>query len=73
VDWLLARAGELHVREAAPKRVVLGRHLIALGYAAGPDFRAHLDACYEAQLDGLFADEAGGIEFLKVRLAEAGK
>jgi tRNA nucleotidyltransferase (CCA-adding enzyme) len=70
VEWLMARADELQVRDSAPKRIVLGRHLIALGQPAGPGFRELLDAIYEAQLDGAFSDEAGGIEFARAKLAE---
>ena len=63
--WLSERAEALRVSDAAPKPLVLGRHLLALGVPAGPRFKPLLDACYEAQLDGAFSDEAGGIAFLK--------
>lgn len=63
--WLLARAEALRVKDSAPKPIVLGRHLLALGFSANPVFKRVLDACYEAQLDGKFSDEAGGIAFLK--------
>lgn len=53
--WLLERAGELEVRDAAPKPIVQGRHLLEMGYSPGPLFGEILDACYEAQLDGKFA------------------
>ena len=51
-DWLLGRAEELAVRDAAPRPIVQGRHLIEMGYAPGPLFGEILDVCYEAQLDG---------------------
>ncbi len=66
--WLLARAEELRVKDGAPRRLVLGRHLIALGYKPGPEFTAVLDEAYEAQLDGDFHDEAAGIAWLKERM-----
>lgn len=69
--WLLERAEELRVTEGAPKRLVLGRHLIALGYKPGPDFTAVLDDAYEAQLDGAFADEESGLVWLKARLVRS--
>lgn len=63
--WLLERAEALRVKDSAPKPLMLGRHLLALGATAGPKFKPLLDACYEAQLDGKFTDEAGGLAFLK--------
>ena len=69
--WLSERAEALRVSDAAPKPLVLGRHLLALGVPAGPRFKPLLDACYEAQLDGAFSDESGGIAFLKKLLGDA--
>lgn len=69
--WLSERAEALRVSDAAPKPLVLGRHLLALGVPAGPRFKPLLDACYEAQLDGAFSDETGGIAFLKKLLGNA--
>jgi tRNA nucleotidyltransferase (CCA-adding enzyme) len=68
VDALSARAASLALAEAAPRPLVLGRHLLALGLAPGPRFKKILDEAFEAQLDGAFADEAGGEEWLKNRL-----
>jgi tRNA nucleotidyltransferase (CCA-adding enzyme) len=50
--------------------LVLGRHLVALGHSPGPRFKSILDAAFEAQLDGAFVDEAGGIAWLQRRLQE---
>jgi tRNA nucleotidyltransferase (CCA-adding enzyme) len=69
-DWLIGRAEALAAADAAPRPIVLGRHLIELGLAPGPRFKKLLDRCFEAQLDGAFADLAGGIEFAKRLLAE---
>jgi tRNA nucleotidyltransferase (CCA-adding enzyme) len=68
--WLLERAAELRVTEGAPKRLVLGRHLIALGYKPGNEFTVILEEAYEAQLDGVFHDEPEGIAWLKKRMGE---
>lgn len=68
IEQLLARAHALAIEGAAPRRLILGRHLIALGWKPGPEFKAVLDAAFEAQLDGAFADEAGGIAWLKDHL-----
>jgi tRNA nucleotidyltransferase (CCA-adding enzyme) len=64
-DWLLARAGELEVAAEAPRPIVMGRHLIELGLAPGPHFGPLLEACFEAQLDGVFADLEGGLAFAR--------
>ncbi len=63
--WLLERAQELAVKDSAPKPIVLGRHLIALGLKPGPHFKPILDACYEAQLDGRITNLQEGIAFAK--------
>ena len=68
-EWLLKRAEALAVKDAVPKPLVLGRHLLALGEQPGRHFKAILDRCYEAQLDGQFTDTAGGILWLRALLA----
>ncbi|MGD1031331.1 MAG: polynucleotide adenylyltransferase [Opitutaceae bacterium] len=68
IRQLVSRSHELEVRESAPKPILLGRHLIALGRKPGPEFKGLLNAAFEAQLDGAFLDEAGGLEWLKRRL-----
>jgi tRNA nucleotidyltransferase (CCA-adding enzyme) len=65
IEQLRAAAQRLALEHDAPKPVVLGRHLIALGYQPGPQFKKALDAAFESQLDGAFVDEAGGIEWLR--------
>lgn len=65
IDELLRRAHALELERLAPKPIILGRHLLALGLKAGPDFKAILDAAFEAQLDGAFSDEAGGIAWVQ--------
>jgi len=66
--WLLERARRLHVEDHAAAPIVMGRHLIEMGVPPGPEMGALLDACYDAQLDGLFSDLAGGLLFAKSRL-----
>lgn len=63
--WLLARAGELAVAAEAPQPIVMGRHLIELGLEPGPHFGPLLEACFEAQLDGRFADLEGGLAWAR--------
>jgi tRNA nucleotidyltransferase (CCA-adding enzyme) len=44
---------------------MLGRHLVALGLKPNPKFKPVLATAFEAQLDGAFADEAGGVAWLR--------
>jgi tRNA nucleotidyltransferase (CCA-adding enzyme) len=60
IDDLLRRATALELERLAPRPIILGRHLLALGHTAGPNFKKVLEAAFEAQLDGAFFDEAGG-------------
>ncbi len=69
-DWLLERAAALALEKEPPKPLVLGRHLIAMGLAPGIGFGKLIEACFEAQLDGVFDDLEGGLEFLRRHLAE---
>ncbi len=66
--WLTERAAALHLEDSAPKRIVLGRHLIALGHKPAGWFSEVLEEAFEAQLDGAFADEAAGVTWLKERM-----
>lgn len=65
IDSLRNVAQRLAIEHTAPKPYVLGRHLIALGYQPGPQFKRALDAAFESQLDGAFSDEAGGVEWMR--------
>ncbi len=58
-------AQRLALEHAAPKPLIQGRHLIALGRTPGPQFKPALDAAFESQLDGAFSDEAGGLEWMR--------
>jgi tRNA nucleotidyltransferase (CCA-adding enzyme) len=65
LDHLRTAAKRLALEHAAPRPVVLGRHLISLGLHPGPQFKPALDAAFESQLDGAFYDEAGGLEWMR--------
>lgn len=67
---LLRIAEGLQIRNHRPQPLILGRHLIALGYKPDVWFGELLKQCFEAQLDGRFEDEAGGILFLRNLLQE---
>lgn len=62
---LLLQAEFVNVTRAKPVRIVQGRHLIALGHPPAKWFSDVLEACYQAQLDGLFENEESGIRYLK--------
>jgi tRNA nucleotidyltransferase (CCA-adding enzyme) len=64
VKVLRAKAAELKLESTAPRPILLGRHLVELGMKPGKDFKPILDAAFEAQLDGQFADLAGGRHWL---------
>lgn len=57
-----ARAQE--VASSVPTPVLMGRHLVALGVAPGPELGAILARTYDAQLDGAFVDLAGARRWL---------
>src|SRR5690606_26787103 len=65
IDALLARAESLALAATAPRPLMLGRHLVALGRPPGPTFKPALDAAFQAQLDGAFFDEPGGLDWLR--------
>jgi tRNA nucleotidyltransferase (CCA-adding enzyme) len=72
IAGLLGKAESLKLESLAPRPILQGRHLVVLGHKPGPRFKPLLDAAFEAQLDGAFADEAGGVDWLRRRLQETG-
>jgi len=68
VRALRAKAAELALETAAPRPIVLGRHLVARGWTPGPRFKDILEKAFQAQLDGDFDDEPGGIRWLDAAL-----
>jgi tRNA nucleotidyltransferase (CCA-adding enzyme) len=67
--WLLHKARDLAVADAAPKPILLGRDLQAIGLSSGKHFGALLKEAFEAQLEGAFADHDGAVAWLKARMA----
>ena len=53
---LRAKAEALQVQAAAPKPILMGRHLVELGMTPGKPMGAVLAAAFEAQLEGKFTD-----------------
>lgn len=62
--WLLEAAARLDVAARAPEPLLLGRHLLGRGMKPGPQMGVVLKQAFEAQLDGLFIDEAGALRWL---------
>jgi tRNA nucleotidyltransferase (CCA-adding enzyme) len=73
VKTLLARAHELAVRHQPPPPILLGRHLLEMGLAPGPPMGAILDKAYEAQLEGVFADLEGALQWVANEVKEEGR
>ena len=69
--WLLSAAQRLAVESAAPKPLVRGRDLLALGMKPGPSLGVLLKRAYEAQLDGTFATAAEGLDYVRALGASA--
>lgn len=70
IKELEAKARELELQNNAPKPIILGRHLLNLGYAPSPKFKPILTTAFEAQLDGAFGDESSGVTWLQKHLRE---
>jgi tRNA nucleotidyltransferase (CCA-adding enzyme) len=62
---LAKRAEKLAVADSAPKPLVMGRDLMAIGMSPGPKFGILLKKAYNAQLDGKFSTREDGITFIK--------
>jgi tRNA nucleotidyltransferase (CCA-adding enzyme) len=65
---LKSRAATLELEKSAPRPLIQGRDLIALGLRPGPTFKPVLDRAFEAQLDGAFTDGAGARVWLEREL-----
>lgn len=61
---LLKKAQELELNTSAPKPLLQGRDLIARGMTPGKQFGELLDAAFEAQLEGVFTDHVGALQWL---------
>lgn len=64
-EWILKKAEALAIKDSAPKPILLGRHLIEMGLKPSREFGEILDACYEAQLDGIVYDLESATTFVK--------
>lgn len=69
IEMFLERARSLGVQHQAPAPFVLGRHLIDLGVAPGPQMGTLLKAIYERQLDGQITTLEQGLVFARELVA----
>jgi len=69
IDHFLERIQELELNKEGPRPILLGRHLIERGLAAGPAFKPILQAAYEAQLGGEITDATSARAWLDKELS----
>jgi tRNA nucleotidyltransferase (CCA-adding enzyme) len=67
---LEAKAAELQLQSAAPRPILMGRHLLELGMSPGPAIGSAVALAFEAQLEGDFADLAGALRWLAANAAQ---
>lgn len=65
---LLEVAEEVQLKDSVPQEILRGRHLISRGVEPGPAMGVILAEAYEAQLDGVFGDLEGALDWLESRL-----
>lgn len=65
LKWFEEQGRLLNVMDNAPRPILLGRHLMAMGMSPSSQFKKILNDCFEAQLDGQFSDLEGGLKYLK--------
>jgi tRNA nucleotidyltransferase (CCA-adding enzyme) len=54
----------MSLASAAPRPILLGRHLLERGSVPGPELGRRLSEAFEAQLDGEFEDLDGALVWL---------
>jgi tRNA nucleotidyltransferase (CCA-adding enzyme) len=65
LEALRKKADELDLQASAPRRILMGRHLMEAGMAPGRQMGELLKAAFEAQLEGEFGDLEGAIGWLQ--------
>ncbi len=73
MDWFLDRARALGVEHEAPKPLLLGRHLLALGMTPGPQVGRILKQIYEKQLDGEIVTTEEGVALAEALITSRSK
>ena len=70
--WLRRRAETLSVYHAPPTALVLGRDLMGLGVAPGPEMGRLLKRLFEAQIRGAFETKDAGLAYFQSHLPRLG-
>ena len=65
VTHWVAVADRLTMQDTKPEPILLGRHLLDLGYAPGPEMGRILKVAFEAQLDGEFETVDDGLHWVQ--------
>jgi len=67
-DWLLAEAERMNVHDEAPRPLLMGRHLLAMGMSPGPEMGEVLHLAFEKQLNGELQTEDDAITWVKLNV-----
>jgi tRNA nucleotidyltransferase/poly(A) polymerase len=70
--WLFSKFEELRVNRETIKPLILGRDLIKLGVAPGPEMGKILKRLYSLQIDNAFETRAGGLKAARKIVGGAG-
>ncbi|MDQ7006218.1 MAG: hypothetical protein Q9Q40_03210 [Acidobacteriota bacterium] len=65
---MLEVARAIEVTRAAPRPLLMGRHLVALGLEPGPEIGRWVEAAYQAQMDEAFDDLDGALAWIRRRI-----
>lgn len=69
MEAIMKIASEIEIEDKKPVRILNGSMLIELGLKPGPTFKKLIEAAYQAQLDGVFEDEAGALVWIKKEIS----
>ena len=72
LEWLAGCAERLRIAAEAPKPILMGRHLIAMGYQPSGQFGKWLSQAFEAQLDGAFCNLDGALAYFRREIVRTG-
>jgi tRNA nucleotidyltransferase (CCA-adding enzyme) len=72
MDWFLERARALGVEHRPPAPILLGRHVLAMGFKPGPAVGRIVKAVYERQLDGAVTDLDSALAEARAIVADGG-
>ena len=66
-EWFIEKVRALQVEKKAPEPILMGRHLIELGFEPGPQIKKILDEAYELQLDNKLSNVEDAKKFANER------